>query len=247
VTEKRPRGSGRPWLSGVTEIILQNNGVGQVRAAYDRLYGGKTDQAALHLLQTSDHGVLSLWNGTEGRPMMVFMHYVARPGERRILGHLANSNPALELLKENAGATFWVDGPSAYIPSYWVDPEKGVPTSYYSWAQFETEVELVRDPEGIAAILAEMLAVLQPEGRHPPLDLREKYWLGLVGAITGLDMTITACESRHKYGQNRSEEVRRNVVRQLRSRGERGDLAVAERVLAHLDAGDAPKEAGGSA
>lgn len=208
-----------------------------MRETYDRLYGGNTEQEAFELLESQTYGQLSLWDEKTRQPVMVFMHYAARPSERCILGHLANRNPALELLAADPRATFWVEGPSAYIPSYWVDPEKGVPTSYYSWAQFEAEAEIVRDPDGIVAILEEMLARLQPEGRHPPLDMGERHWQGLVGAITGLRLNVTSCASRHKYGQNKSAQVRGGVVEFLRARGTRDDSAVAEKVLQHLETG----------
>ena len=164
------------------------------------------------------------------------MHYALAPSGDCILGHLANSNPAFDLLAADPRATFRVEGPSAYIPSYWVDPEKGVPTSYYSWAQFETKVEIVREPEGTVAILEAMLARLQPEGRHPPMDMAQRHWQGLVGAITGLRLNVTSCGSRHKYGQNRSSEVRAGVAAHLRTRAMGNDLAVAEKVLEHLEA-----------
>ncbi len=208
---------------------------------YDRLYGGKTDQEALALLRSRSHGQLSLWNAETRQPRMVFMPYTVGPGEQlreySILGHLANRNPCLNILASEPRATFWVEGPSAYIPSYWMDPRQGVPTSYYSWAQFETEVEIVPDQEGIMEILGAMLASLQPEGREPQMNLADKYWQGMVGAITGLRLKIVSCASRHKYGQNRSEETRGSVVERLRERAAENDLAVAEKVLEHLKTG----------
>ncbi len=218
--------------------------------SYDRLYGGKSDEEALALLRSQSHGQLSLWNAKTRQPLMVFMPYVvgseARSGEQprdynilghSILGHLANSNPCLKILAGEPRATFWVEGPSAYIPSYWVDPRKGVPTNYYSWAQFETEVTIVPEQEGIMKILEAMLATLQPEGREPPMNMEDKYWQGMVGAITGLRLKIVSCASRHKYGQNRNAETRGNIVERLRERAAAGDLAVAEKVLEHLNTG----------
>jgi transcriptional regulator len=199
------------------------------------LYAGADEQAALELLERAEYGHLAAWEGE--RPSLTFMHYVCDRAARRIEGHLANSNPLLQRLEREPRVTFTVSGPAAYIPSYWVDPERGVPTSYYSWAQFELEVRLVREPQAIVAVLGRMLARFQPEGRHPPLDLGQPYWRKLVGAITALDMRVIEARSRFKYGQNRPAALRRAIAQRLQARSSPQDPAVSQSVLAHLSEG----------
>ena len=151
-----------------------------------------------------------------------------------LLGHLANTNPMLALLKQEPRATFFVQGPAVYIPSYWGGNPRGVPTSYYQWAQFEVEVELVSDHAGLLDILGAMLVRFQPEGQLPPLDPADKYWQGLLGAITGLRMHVADAQSRHKLGQNKPAAHREAVVEGLRQRGNPQDRLVAQQVLARL-------------
>ena len=201
------------------------------------LYAGKSERAALELLEDLQSGELSLWDGPSGRPCFVFMHYAVQDEAPQILSHVAKSNPVLKLLAKEPRATFWVNGPSAYIPSHWYGSDRRVPTSYYSWAQFEVSVQLVEDEPGKLDILAAMLARLQPEGGHPPMDTGEKYWQGMVGAITGMEMTIQASQSRHRYGQNRPAEVRRRIAAELETRNEGQDRAVAAQVLDRLEEG----------
>lgn len=204
--------------------------------AYDKLYAGQSPQEAFDLLESLTHGQLSHWHGGEGRPAMAFAHYAVSPAPRQIWAHLANSNPMLELLERDPRATFWIEGASAYIPSHWYREhrEKAVPTSYYAWAQFEVEVELVKEQAGMLAILQLMLARLQNEGGHPPMDAAQKYWRGLLSAITGLKMTIVSTRSRHKYGQNRPAETRREIAERLTERTQDKDSEVARQVLARL-------------
>lgn len=203
---------------------------------YD-LYSGKSPEDANGLLANSEYGFLSVWDPVETRPEMSFMHYVHKPAEGEIWGHLANSNPLLKQLQADSRATFTVHGPNAYVPSHWRDSSYSVPTSYYSWAQFELQVMLVRDEEQILDLLVEMLARFQPEGFHPALDPADKGWRRMAGAITGLKMKIRASRSRFKYGQNRSEEHRRGIVGQLRKRGYPQDEPVAQQVLQRLGDG----------
>jgi len=219
---------------------------------YD-LFAGADDATALALLAQAGHGQLSLWDGEAQRPSLTFMHYVPRlqgpvdtpPQGGAIWGHLANTNPMLRRLDSDPRATFTVFGPAAYVPSYFSGEPRGVPTSYYSWGQFAVEAVLVRDPAGLLEILGAMLARFQPEGRHPPLDATDRYWQGLLGAITGLRLRIVGAQSRFKYGQNKSAGTRRVIVAALRQRGLAQDGAVAGQVLAHLppEARDAPPSA----
>lgn len=205
-------------------------------ADYDSLYSGKSPEEAFGLLKTHNHGQLSHWNLGEGRPEMAFIHYAISEQPRRILAHFSNDNPMLELLEADSRATLWVEGPSAYVPSHWYasNQDKAVPTSYYSWAQFELEVEIVRDAQGMLEILHPMLEVLQGEGSHPPMDPTRKYWQGMLGAITGLSMNIVSARSRHKYGQNRPVETRREIAARMNERGMGQDEHAARQVLARL-------------
>jgi len=209
---------------------------------YD-LYAGTDDDAALALLSAAEHGHLTVWDGEARRPSTIFMHYVTRVAEREIWGHLANTNPVLRRLETDPHATFTVSGPSAYVPSYFSGEERGVPTSYYSWGQFQVEVALVRDHADLLTILEAMLARFQPEGRHPPMDPADRYWQGMLNAITGVRMHIRTAASRAKYGQNKPTRTRHLIVEALRQRGLAQDAAAADQVLAHLppeDPSDAP-------
>jgi predicted FMN-binding regulatory protein PaiB len=202
---------------------------------YD-LYAGADEDAGLRLLDAAEHGHLAVWDGEAQRPAITFLHYAPRTAQREIWGHIANTNPLLPRLEADPRATFTVFGPTAYVPSYYSGEPRGVPTSYYSWGQFEVEVELVRDPTGLLAILAAMLARYQPEGRHPAMDPTERYWQGMLGAITGVILRIRAGASRFKYGQNKPARTRQAIAEALERRGLGQDAAAAEQVRAHLPA-----------
>jgi len=203
---------------------------------YD-LYAGQSDQAARGLLEALEYGQLSIWEAETARPAFVFLHYAVHEEPPEIWGHLANKNPMLDMLRTNPRATFWVNGPSAFIPSHWTGTDQGVPTSYYSWAQFEVSVKLLEAQDANLEVLNSMLARLQPEGDHPAMDTSQRFWKGMVGAITGMKMTIEACQSRHKYGQNRPPQLRRHIAAALEARNQGQDRAVAAQVLARLEEG----------
>lgn len=199
---------------------------------YDLYAGDET--AGLALLAAAEHGHLAAWDGEARRPQVTFLHYVLQPDTREVWGHLANTNPMLRRLESDPRATFTVAGATAYVPSYYSGEERGVPTSYYSWAQCDVAVRLVHEPAGLLTILEAMLARFQPEGRHPPMDPADRYWQGLLGAITGVRMRIEGISSRFKYGQNKPVRTRLAIAGQLRARGGAQDEEAAAQVLAHL-------------
>lgn len=216
----------------------------------ENLYGGDDPGDALGLLATADHGHLTAWDGGAAQPELAFMHYAFNAEAGEITGHLANGNPLLDLLARQPRAIFTVAGASAFVPSHWLERDPDVPmgnyrvpTSYYSWAQFQVEATLVRDPGEIRADLSKLLHRHQPEGRHPGLDPDDTGWTRLMGAITGLRLAVRGARSRWKYGQNRTREQRLAIVGRLRERGRGQDEAAAQSVLARLETGVATKNA----
>ena len=201
---------------------------------YD-LYNGRDEGEAFALLDSSHSGQLHVWAPELHRSEITFMHFAPGPEQGGIVGHLANSNPALARLGEDPRATFVVQGPSAYIPSHWSEGPYAVPTSYYAWAQFDVEVELVTDPAPVEAILRDMMARLQPEGSHSTLSLDDSGWQKMLGVITGLRMQVKEARSRHKFGQNKPPSVRESIAARLTERRGRDDAAAARAVLNTLE------------
>jgi predicted FMN-binding regulatory protein PaiB len=66
------------------------------------------------------------------------------------------------------------------------------------------------------------------------MDAAQEFWQGRLSAITGLKMTIVSARSRHKYGQNRPAEARREIAERLTERAQDKDGEVARQVLARL-------------
>ena len=66
------------------------------------------------------------------------------------------------------------------------------------------------------------------------MDPAEKFWQGMLGAITGLKMNIVSSQSRHKLGQNRPAAARREIAGKLTARGLGNDWEIAKQVMARL-------------
>lgn len=149
-----------------------------------------------------------------------------------VLLHLAKANPVFAALEATPQAVLSVAGDWAYIPGAWKaigdeDPAKGIPTTYYAAVQMIGRVDVIDDPDELAAILRTQLADVEPadSGLADP-DVHRSHFR----VIRGLRLTIDEVRAKFKYGGNVDAEHRAAVADRLRQRGGPGDTAAASRV-----------------
>src|ERR1019366_1091985 len=85
-----------------------------------------------------------------------------------VLAHVAAPNPVLAALAERPTAMLAVAGDWAFIPSSWKaiddeDPALGIPTTYFAAVQLTGPVEVIEEPDALAAVLGRQLRALQGE------------------------------------------------------------------------------------
>jgi transcriptional regulator len=159
-----------------------------------------------------------------------------------VLAHVAAQNPILIALEERPHAVLAVAGDWAFVPSSWKaiaeeDPRLGIPTTYYAAVQLAGDVDVIEDPDALAAVLRRQLAVLQPDVdvADPALEQRRR-----LGAIRGLVLRVDRVEAKFKYGGNVDDAHRRAVLAHLVERGAPGDVAAAVHVRRRFDPEPAP-------
>lgn len=147
--------------------------------------------------------------------------------------HLAKANPIFDALDENPTVVLSVAGDWAYIPTTFKalateNPHDFVPTTYYAAVQLVGEVEIVDDPNGLAAVLGVQLDELEPDdGLHDAAAHAKKF-----AAIRGLRLAIDPArvQAKFKYGGNVDTAHQDRAAEMLASRSAPGDKAA----LAHL-------------
>jgi transcriptional regulator len=154
-----------------------------------------------------------------------------------VLCHVAAPHPILAALDERPTALLAVAGDWAFVPSSWKaidgeDPRLGIPTTYYAAVQLTGRVEVVEDPDALAAVLRRQLARLQPgvAVADPAEDHRRR-----LGAIRGVVLHVDEVTARFKYGGNVDEAHRRAVLARLDERAGPGDAAAAAHVRRRLE------------
>jgi transcriptional regulator len=171
-------------------------------------------------------------NGPEG-PVAAHLPLVFE-GEA-IIGHLARANPLARMLAPGLPALAAFVGPSAYVTPSWYASKrehgKVVPTWNYVAVQARGTLEPVTEGEALHAIVARLTDV-QESGRDHPWEVGDApadFIAGIMKAIVGFRMTVTALEGTAKLSQNRPEADREGVREGMASADD-----AASRTLASL-------------
>ncbi|HYC63407.1 MAG TPA: FMN-binding negative transcriptional regulator [Reyranellaceae bacterium] len=152
--------------------------------------------------------------------------------EDRLRFHVARGNEVHESLLAGADALFVVTGAHGYISPDWYGMEDRVPTWDYVAVELNGRVSPLPDGE-LAALLddlsAEREARLAPKRPWTRDKMSPGRFEGLMKAITGFEMQITAWRGTAKLEQDRPEAVRLRVAEALEEQGEQALAACIRR------------------
>jgi transcriptional regulator len=169
-------------------------------------------------------------NGAEG-PVAAHLPLVFE-GEA-LIGHLARANPLAKLLAPDLPALAVFVGPSAYVTPSWYASKrehgKVVPTWNYLAVQARGTLTPVAEGEALHAIVRRLTETQEGGREHPWAveDAPADFIAGMMKAIVGFRMTVTALEGTAKLSQNRPEADREGVRTGLASAGDAAAEALA--------------------
>jgi transcriptional regulator len=150
--------------------------------------------------------------------------------------HLNRADEQLADLEREPRCVFEVDDALGVIPSYWIDPEDAVmATAYHRTVVFEARASLSEDAAVLAEQQTRLLARYQPEGGFRRVAPGDSLYRGALSRIAAVRLEITGRRAKFKLAQNRSLEVRANIVKELRQRGRRNDERAADAVQWTID------------
>jgi transcriptional regulator len=187
-------------------------------------------------LREHDFGELIAPGAGRDLPVVVPTHFLW-DGEKEVVLHLARPNPVWEALAERPRALLSVFGAYTFIPGHWNQDDHGVPTSYYAAVQLACDVEVIDDPQRVAAILERQLGHFQPEGKHAPVTAGDDRYAKLLPNIRGIRLAVTDVRAKLKFGTNRTVEHREVIAEKLAERGSPLDLEARDHVLDRIERG----------
>lgn len=160
---------------------------------------------------TANHIPMQLLSGSDG------------PGLLR--GHIARANPLWRLLQPGASVLAIFIGPDHYVSPSWYPSKhehgEAVPTWNYATVHVKGHIRFIDDP-GWLRTLVESLTdehERQSVNRWRITDAPADYIAGMLRAIVGFEIQVSAIEGKFKGSQNRSAADRAGVAEALRAAG----------------------------
>ncbi len=156
------------------------------------------------------------------------------PGVLR--AHVARANPLWSTARDDVDALVVFQGPHGYVSPAWYPSKaehgKVVPTWNYVMVQARGRLRAIDDRAWLRAFVTR-LTDLHERSRSAPWQVSDApadYIETMLGAIVGIELTLSSLVGKWKVTQNRSEADRAGVVAGLL--GEHGDAALAAEVRA---------------
>ncbi|MBL4622449.1 MAG: FMN-binding negative transcriptional regulator [Immundisolibacteraceae bacterium] len=172
-----------------------------------------TDLAeAFRFIEANSFG--QLISNCEGRLFATHIPFLLSKDQTRLTGHIARLNPqggdidGQEVLVTLQGAHDYIS------PSWYVGP--GVPTWNYQAVHIYGLCKLFNDPSAIEEVVDNLTNKYESSLPDP---WKPEYNPSMLGAIVGVEITITDIQCKYKLSQNRSAEDRQQVIKQLVKNG----------------------------
>ncbi len=156
---------------------------------------------------------------TEGVPFATHLPILHRlragtPGV--LVGHVARANPQWQHFANPTESLAIFSGPHAYVSPSWYATELAVPTWNYIAVHVYGVPRVIEDEAWLEALLDEMVKRYESNRPQPwPNQLPDDFRRNLLRSIVGFEMPISRIEGKFKLSQNRPEQDRANVVREL--------------------------------
>ena len=155
-----------------------------------------------------------LISNVDGRPFSTHLPFLLSEDRTKIFAHLAGQNTQL---REIAGQEVLVsfEGPHDYISPAWYDGP-GVLTWNYQAAHIYGHCKVFEDADRLKT-LVDVLTHQYESGFERPWQ--PTYKAAMLGAIVGVEISISEVQCKYKLSQNRPAIDQEQVIRQLNRAG----------------------------
>lgn len=168
------------------------------------------------VLDAAEWGVLGI-HGSE-YPALVPLNFVSL--DKVVYFHGALAGEKFNLAKENPLVSFVVVEAYSQLPSYFFDEKAACPaTQLYKSVILRGKLRLVDCDREKAAALQALMEKLQPEGGHEPITAESSLYQNKLKGVAVIAMDLHSHSTKFKLGQDRNDEWRDSVEKQLGMRG----------------------------
>jgi transcriptional regulator len=165
----------------------------------------------------------------------------ARGPQGTLLAHVARANPVWQSARDDAEVLVVFQGPQAYISPNWyaskAESGKVVPTWNYVMVQARGRMRALEDRESLRGIVTQLTR--RHEAAQPAPwavdDAPAEFIDTMLGAIVGLEITLSSVVGKWKLSQNRPAADRDGVVSGLQRSGDAAQAEMAQWVRRAAD------------
>lgn len=180
----------------------------------------KDKEQISEVLNNASFGTLSL--SIDNKPYSTPLNFVEFEDE--IYFHGAKKGKKIDIIKENAYASFCVVEDYSLLPSYF-SSDKGdacPATHLFKSVIIDGKIKILEDYDEKATALEMLMQKLQKERKYIPLN--NEMYKKAINATCVYKLIPANTTAKFKLGQNFNEERYQRVVSHLKQRGEKKDL-----------------------
>lgn len=164
----------------------------------------------------------------DGYPRIIPLNFVAVGWDIYFHGSLEGEK--YNLFKDNPKATFSVDLPYSFIPSYWISEKYACSSSHYFKSFFIRGVgSFVDNIEEKALVLQKLMEKYQPERRCTTISSDLSLYTNALENVGVYKIAKIEISIKIKFGQNESDKTITKIIEGLRGAGTEIDhLTISE-------------------
>jgi transcriptional regulator len=160
------------------------------------------------------NGFGQLISSSGGRPFATHIPFALSEDKTKLVGHLAKQNPQIEDI-EGQEVLVTLQGPHDYIsPSWYAGP--GVPTWNYQAVHIYGQCKCFSEPAALRELVESLTDIYESQFAAP---WQPQYRPSMLGAIVGIEISISDIQCKYKLSQNRSQQDQQQVIAQLEANG----------------------------
>jgi nitroimidazol reductase NimA-like FMN-containing flavoprotein (pyridoxamine 5'-phosphate oxidase superfamily) len=164
-----------------------------------------------------------------GYPRIVPLNFGAV--ETTIYFHGALEGEKYELLQSSPKASFSVDIPYSFIPSYYQSKNYACPaTHFFKSIHIRGTGRIVEDVDEKASALQTLMEKYQPEGNYTKIDANESIYRKAIQEVGVYALDPKEITVKIKFGQNETPEKRNKIIEGLKKRDSEIDRATIEEI-----------------
>jgi transcriptional regulator len=188
---------------------------------------------ALAFMQANPFAIVV--SAADGSPFATHIPVLASEAAGKILlrGHVARANPHWKILEQERETLAIFHGPHAYISPGLYGSRESVPTWNYAAVHAYGRARVIEEPEPLAEILLETIAVFEQAYLDQWRSLNENYRAKMLSNIVGFEIAVERLEAKFKLSQNRPRADQSRVIQSLESSVDSAVSGVAKLMKEH--------------